>query len=60
MNSRQTEGAAGPWRKVGTFEPDPDALYIVQGSLRTSLKRGSMIERDHVAAALLHPYPQPE
>lgn len=50
-------GAAGPWMKVGTFEPEPDALYLVQGVLRTSVKRGSEIDADNIAAALISALP---
>lgn len=45
--------AAGPWMKVGSFEPDSDALYLVQGTMRTSVKQGRDIDGDNVAAALI-------
>ena len=43
--------AAGPWMRIGTFTPKPDASYIVQGTLRRSVKLGSQIEADHCYAA---------
>lgn len=45
---------AGPWQKVGTFEPDPDATYLVQGCMFLSIKRGSEIDPDNMFAALIH------
>lgn len=47
------QAATGPWIKVGTFEPDPEQLYIVQGSCFTSIKRGSDIDSDNLFAALV-------
>lgn len=45
--------AAGPWMKVGTFEPIPDASYLVYGTLRLSIKLGRYIDADNVCAALI-------
>lgn len=43
--------AAGPWMQVGTFEPEPDALYLVKGTMFFSVKEGRAIDADNVVAA---------
>lgn len=46
-------GAAGPWQPIGSFVPQPDASYLVRGSLRMSVKQGRDIDDDNLAAALI-------
>jgi hypothetical protein len=45
--------ATGPWQKVCTFTPEPDAYYLVRGTMRLSVKQGSEIDADNEAAALI-------
>lgn len=48
------EAATGPWQVVGSFIPDPDAYYLVRGTLRMSVKRGKDIDADNIWAAKIN------
>jgi hypothetical protein len=51
---RQKErDAAGEWQRIGTFTPDPSTLYLVRGTLRTSIKRGDAFGADSLFAAAI-------
>lgn len=47
----RAEAATGPWLPVGSFTPEPNEWYLVQGCLRTSIKMGRDIDRDNMFAA---------
>lgn len=54
LSTFPVEGAAtGPWQQVGSFEPDPSALYLVRGTMCISVKCGAEIDDDNLAAALI-------
>ncbi len=43
--------ATDAWQRVGTFEPDPYADYLVMGTMFLSVKKGRDIDHDNIAAA---------